>query len=180
MGKIHPQLSDKMIHFIKEQKIFFVATVPNQGRINLSPKGLDSFRCLNPQQALFLNLTGSGNETAAHLKQDPRITIMFCSFDTNPLILRIYGQGTAIHQHDDNWQEYASHFPHLQGKRQLILITIDSVHTSCGAGVPLFNYQGERSELPNWFEKKGPDGIRDYWQKNNRISLDGADTGIFG
>ena len=180
MGKKYPEINEKQQAFIEEQKIFFVATAPNGGRINLSPKDTASLRVLNKNRVLWLNLTGSGNETAAHLLEDNRMTIMFCAFEGDPKILRLYGQARSIHPRDDKWNELLSHFSNTAGARQLIEMDVDLVHTSCGFGVPLFDFAGEREDLSNWIEKKGEAGIAQYWEDRNNASLDGKPTGIFG
>ncbi|KAA0993125.1 pyridoxamine 5'-phosphate oxidase family protein [Dyadobacter aurulentus] len=179
MGKklthVTPELSD----FIQKQKIFFVATAMSSGTVNLSPKGMDSFRILEPNRVMWLNVTGSGNETAAHLLENNRITVMFCAFEGKPLILRLYGTGKAYHPRDKAWTEYIDLFPKLEGARQLIDIEIDIVQTSCGMAVPFMEYSQERNELNNWARKKGEDGIRTYWEQKNVRSFDGMETGIF-
>ena len=178
MGKLFSELNPSHRQFIADQKIFFTATAMGEGRINLSPKGLDAFRVMDARRVCFLNLTGSGNETDAHLLGDGRITVMFCSFEKKPLILRIYGQGRYVHQRDAEWSTLLPLFPDLAGKRQFILIDVASVHTSCGYGVPFFDYRSERETLSDWGEKKGEKGIRNYWEANNRVSIDGFPTRI--
>ncbi len=178
MAKFYDALDEKLIQFINKQKMFFTATAPNEGRINLSPKGMDTFRCLSNQQVGFLNLTGSGNETAAHLQENQRLTIMFCSFEKTPLILRLYGTGEAVYPVDESWPEYASHFELYPGTRQIILMNIESVQTSCGYAVPLYEFQEERLTLRRWAEQKGEDKIQDHWQKKNLVSIDGLPTGL--
>lgn len=159
--------------FIDRQKIFFVASAMPEGRINLSPKGMDTFRVLDAHTVCFLNLTGSGNETAAHLSASTSLTLMFCSFEKKPLILRLYGQGRVVSPHDAAWSTYLPHFPDLPGKRQVILLTVDQVQTSCGYAVPFFEFKGEREQLTRWADKKGEAGIRAYWADHNQTSLDG-------
>jgi len=177
MAKFYKKLTPDLQQFIVEQKIFFVATAPHEGRINLSPKGMDCFRCLDERNVGYLDVTGSGNETAAHLEQNGRMTIMFCSFSEKPLILKLYGRGRVIRRQDDAWQKYHAHFPVLPGERQIILLEIDSAQTSCGYGVPVVEgSMRERDTLKNWAEKKGEKGIRDYWQRNNQTSIDGLPT----
>ncbi|HHL45082.1 MAG TPA: pyridoxamine 5'-phosphate oxidase family protein [Gammaproteobacteria bacterium] len=177
MAKFYEILTPELREFIAAQKIFFVATAPQEGRINLSPKGMDCFRCLDERTAGYLDVTGSGNETAAHLEQNGRITFMFCSFSEKPLILKLYGQGKVIRQQDEAWQTCHPHFPDLPGERQIILMEIASAQTSCGYGVPVVdgNLQ-ERETLKNWAEKKGEEGIRNYWLRNNLTSIDGLPT----
>ncbi|NOY72776.1 MAG: pyridoxamine 5'-phosphate oxidase family protein [Gammaproteobacteria bacterium] len=178
MGKKYSGLNDKLIAFIQKQKMYFVATAPVKGRINLSPKGMDTLRVINNNQVAWLNLTGSGNETAAHLLEDTRMTMMFCSFEGNPMILRLYGQACAIHPHDTHWQDWLSHFPPLAGARQVIVLDFDLVHTSCGMAVPCYDFVEQRDLLDTWATKKGGTGIADYWQEKNVESLDGKPTGI--
>ncbi|MFT7538704.1 MAG: hypothetical protein ACI9F2_000855 [Lysobacterales bacterium] len=179
MAKFYEALDDKLIKFIKAQKIFFVATAAQETRINLSPKGMDSFHIINNKTLSFLNLTGSGNETAAHLIKDGRITVMMCSFDTAPLIFRIYGKGESIYPHDERWDKESSYFPEYAGTRQIIKIAIESIQTSCGYSIPFYEYKGERDTLVKWSEKKGPEGVKNYWEDNNVTSIDGLPTEIF-
>ncbi|MDH5326788.1 MAG: pyridoxamine 5'-phosphate oxidase family protein [Gammaproteobacteria bacterium] len=176
------KFSDKLdgIHrdFIANQKMFFTSTAPVSGRINLSPKGMDSFRIIDDNTVAYLDVTGSGNETAAHLLENGRITVMFCSFDEKPLILRLYGHGESIPTHHATWKDYVDLFTLLPGTRQIILIHVDSVQTSCGYAVPRYDYTGERDTLERWAEKKGEAGIRDYWKEKNQTSIDGLKTGL--
>ena len=178
MAKFYPALDDNLKAFIAQQHVFFVATAPNDGRISLSPKGLDSLRVLGDKRVAYLDITGSGNETAAHLLADGRMTLMFCSFEGDPLILRLYGRGRSIKPDDAEWAALAPLFPTLPGTRQIILLDIESLQTSCGAGVPLYEYQGEREALLRWLEKKGEPGVRDYQHEKNRVSIDGLPTGL--
>ncbi len=178
MGKLLSQLDDASVKFISEQKVFFVATAPAEGRINLSPKGIDTFKVLNTKRAVWLNLTGSGNETAAHLLENNRITVMFCAFEGKPNILRIYGHANSVYPGDPSWNELIRLFPELPGTRQLIDIHIDHIQNSCGMGVPILRFQNERDELLCWAEKKGPDGISEYWKEKNKVSIDGKSTGL--
>lgn len=178
MAQRFNELSESHRHFIVAQKIFFVATATSEGHINLSPKGMDSFRILDKNRVAWLNVTGSGNETAAHVQQSPRMTLMFCAFEGDPLILRLYGTAKAIHQNDPDWNELYALFEPLPGARQIFDVTIELVQSSCGMAVPLFSYAGERDQLRNWAIKKGGDGIRQYWRDKNQISLDGIATGI--
>jgi hypothetical protein len=178
MAKFYPALDDKLKAFIARQHVFFVATAPQNGRINLSPKGLDSLRVLDDRRVAYLDLTGSGNETAAHLLADGRMTLMFCAFEGDHLILRLYGQGRTIKPGGPEWATLSPQFPPLPGTRQIILLEIESLQTSCGAGVPLYKYQGEREALLRWVEKKGEQGVRDYQHEKNRVSIDGLPTGL--
>jgi hypothetical protein len=180
MAKFYSQLTEELQTFIDEQQIFFTTTAPIEGRINLSPKGIDTFRYLNPITVGYLDLTGSGNETSAHLQENGRMTIMFCSFTEKPLILRIYGTGEAIKQQDEKWQELSPLFPSVPGKRQIIVLQIESVQTSCGYGVPVYEFQEQRQTLIDWAKRKGKEGIKKYWQENNQKSIDGLPVNIPG
>ncbi len=178
MAKFYSALDDKLCEFIDRQKVFFTATAPIEGRINLSPKGMDTFRCLSFSQVAYLDLTGSGNETAAHLYQNQRITVMFCSFTDRPLILRLYGKGEVVLPNTANWDRIwaSSNFPDYPGKRQLIVVNIETVQTSCGYGVPMFELEQERSTLTDWAKNKGIEGVRAYQLENNQTSIDGLPT----
>lgn len=178
MGKQFTAITAEHKTFIKEQKLFFVGTAPTEGKINVSPKGMDSFRVLDDNTIVWLNLTGSGNETAAHLQEDDRMTILFCAFEGKPYILRLYGHALAIHPEAEKWKELISLFPPHIGARQIILMQVDLVQKSCGYAVPLFEYQEDRSILTNWSNKKGKEGVKNYWAERNNISLDGKPTGI--
>lgn len=180
MGKQYQEIEPKHQEFIKEQKMFFVATAAPEGMVNLSPKGLDSLRILDKNRVIWLNLTGSGNETAAHLLENPRMTLMFCAFEGNPIILRLYGQAKVYHPRDAAWGELISHFPPLAGARQIFELSVELVQSSCGFAVPLYEYKGQRQILLDWADKKGQEGIQEYWQEKNQQSLDGKKTGILG
>jgi hypothetical protein len=177
MSKFYEELNDELISFIGCQKIFFTATAPEQGRINLSPKGMDTFRCISRNHVAYLDLTGSGNETAAHLRENGRMTIMMCSFDADPLILRLYGRGEVVDPQQELWPELNTEFPPIPGQRQIIMMTIDSLQTSCGYAVPTGEMQ-ERPKLAKWAATKGPEGLEKYWHQKNRRSIDGLDTGM--
>jgi hypothetical protein len=179
MGQRNNSLSQKQIDFIREQKVFFVATAMPEGRINLSPKGMNTFAVSSPERIIWLNLSGSGNETAAHLSYDKRMTIMFCAFEGKPTILRLYGTARVYHQRDDFWKQNIHHFPDFLGSRQLIDLKIELVQTSCGFGVPVMEYKEERDLLESWAENKGVEGLKEYYHNKNTISLDGHPTGIF-
>jgi predicted pyridoxine 5'-phosphate oxidase superfamily flavin-nucleotide-binding protein len=171
-------LQSKHIEFIQRQQLFFVGTAAAEGFVNVSPKGMDSFRVIDEQRIVWLNLTGSGNESAAHLLENSRMTVMFCSFDRQPLILRLYGTATTIHPRDREWQSLAAMFPDHPGARQVFDMKVDMVQTSCGYAVPFYTLAGERPTLTKWAEKKGEAGIQDYWVDTNQRSLDDKDTGI--
>lgn len=178
MAQRYPEISDKHRAFIQAQKIYFVATAAADGRVNLSPKGMDSLLVLDKNRVAWLNVTGSGNETAAHVQENPRMTLMFNAFQGDPLILRLYGQARVIHQRDPEWVDLYSRFNPLPGARQIFDLRVDLVQSSCGMAVPYFDYLGERDDLSRWAEKKGDDGIADYWRDKNQVSLDGKPTHI--
>jgi hypothetical protein len=178
MGKLYTQLTDDLTDFIQRQKIFFVGTAADDGMVNVSPKGLDTLRVVTEDRVAWLNLTGSSNETAAHLRENDRITLMFCAFEGAPLILRLYGHARVFHPRDAEWDSLATLFPPIPGARQIIDMSIDMVQTSCGFGVPFFDFKADRDQLEEWAEKKGAEGIRKYWEEKNQMSLDGRPTGI--
>lgn len=175
MAKFFTTLSSNLKDFIEEQKMFFTATAPDEGRINLSPKGTDCFRILDEKTVAYLDLTGSGNESSAHIQQNGRMTFMFCSFQGNPLILRLYGQGKVVKKGSERWHELHPRFPHYAGERQIIVLHIESVQTSCGYGVPIYDYQEDRTRLTVWTK---PEPIEDYWALKNQTSIDGLPTHI--
>lgn len=172
-------LTDQHIKFIGNQHIFFVGTAASEGLVNVSPKGMDNFRVLNNSTVAWLNLTGSGNETAAHILENNRMTIMFCSFDKQPLILRLYGRAKVTHPRDSNWSRLENLFPKYTGARQIFEVKIELVQTSCGYAVPFYELAGERPTLNKWADNRGREGIEEYWQEKNTKSLDGNNTGIF-
>jgi hypothetical protein len=180
MGHKHSGITDELKAFIEMQKLFFVGTATASGNINVSPKGLDSLRVLGRNRVAWLNLTGSGNETAAHIRELNRMTLMFCAFEASPLILRLYGSARAIHRYDADWETCYAWFKPLPGARQIFDMQIDLVLTSCGMGVPLFDYAGDRQQLVNWALRKGDAGLEKYQQEKNRTSLDGKPTYIMG
>jgi len=172
------QLQDSHMRFIRQQQMFFVGTAGAEGFVNVSPKGMDSFRVLGPCRVAWLNLTGSGNESAAHVRENGRMTVMFCSFDRQPLILRLYGRASVVHPRDADWPALCGRFSPQTGARQVFLLDVELVQTSCGYGVPRYEFLGERPTLAKWADKYGPEGIADYWREQNSVSLDGRDTGI--
>ncbi len=178
MGKQYTAISAEHGNFISRQKMFFVGTAAHDGRVNVSPKGMDSLRVMSPNRVAWLSVTGSGNETAAHLRQINRITLMFCAFEGDPKILRLYGIARAVYPNDADWPELAKLFPALPGTRQIFDVTVETVQTSCGMAVPFYDYVGEREQLNDWARKKGADGIRTYWEERNKTSIDGLPTGI--
>jgi len=180
MGEKYSEIPERQVDFIAGQKIFFVATAATEGRVNVSPKGMDSLRVLGPNRVVWLNVTGSGNETAAHLPENDRMTIMFCALEGAPLILRLYGHARMVLPGDEQWQELIGLFEPLPGARQIFDIAVDLVHTSCGFGVPLYEFMGGRPQLNAWAERKGDEGIRAYWQEKNSVSLDGLSIPVSG
>lgn len=178
MGKQLESLTPKLVTFIENQKLFFVGTARSDGRVNVSPKGMDSLRVIDQNKVIWLNLTGSGNETAAHLLENDRMTIMFCSFDEKPLILRLYGKAKIYHPRDARFEELLPYFDIKRGARQIIELDIDLVQTSCGFAVPIMDFVEERSTLDKWTNNKNDDELKDYWKKKNTMSLDGHNTYI--
>ena len=178
MAKKYTHINEKHQQFIKQQKIFFVGTAASGGKVSVSPKGMDTLRIRDENIVLWLNFTGSGNETAAHLLENDRMTIMFCAFEGNPLILRLYGHARTFHPRDSNWNELLTLFPITFGVRQIIELDVDLVQTSCGDAVPYYDFVGDRDNLTKWANKKGQAGIQKYWQDNNQFSLDGKPTNI--
>jgi hypothetical protein len=176
MGKRYTELSESLKQFILEQKIFFVGTATSDGKVNISPKEMNSLRILSDNHIIWLNVTGSGNETAAHIQENPRMTIMFLAFSGSPMILRLYGDATVIHKNDLQWKVLYPLFKPIPVVRQIFDLTFDLAQTSCGMSVPYMDYIGEREQLNDWALKKGEQGIEDYWLKNNQTSLDGKPT----
>ncbi|NKB35000.1 MAG: pyridoxamine 5'-phosphate oxidase family protein [Pseudomonadales bacterium] len=178
MAKRYEQLSDDHIDFIQQQKLFFVGTAANDGTINVSPKGFDSLRVMGPNRIVWLNITGSGNETAAHLLQNDRMTIMFCAFDGSPKILRLYGKAAAVHPRDEQWAKLEKLFDPHPSARQYVDFEIELAQTSCGFGVPFYDFKEERDNMDKWLDAKSTEGIEDYWRAKNQVSLDGLPTNI--
>jgi hypothetical protein len=180
MGKLHDSIKPSHKEFIEKQHIFFVSTAPLRadGRINLSPKGLDCFKVLSENKVAYVDLISSGNETSAHTLENGRITIMFCSFEEAPNILRLYGKGFTVLPDTGDWKIYSPNFKIYPSTRQIIVADIDLVQTSCGFGVPLYDYVGERDIHFEWAEKKGTDGLHEYVEQNNLKSLDGLPTSL--
>ena len=181
MADQFPSIDSRLQAFIEAQPLFFTGTAAPDGRVNISPKGMESLRVLGPNRILWRNATGSGNETAAHMLADGRLTIMFCAFEGPAMILRLYGRGRIAARGSDEYARYlASAFDGNEpaGARQIVIQEIDLVQTSCGYGVPLHDYKQERPTLVRWAEAKGEAGIADYWREKNRVSLDGLSTGM--
>ena len=178
MAKQLPSITPVLNEFISRQRIFFVGTAAADGRVNVSPKGMDSLRVVNPNQVMWLNSTGSGNESAAHILENPRMTIMFCAFEGAPMILRLYGQARAIHPRDAEWNELYALFNPLPGARQIFTLEVDLVQTSCGMAVPFFEFQGEREQLTDYWKARTPEQLTSYWSEKNTRSIDGKPTRI--
>lgn len=175
MGREYDSISEEHRRWIGEQHMFFVATAPlGGGHVNVSPKGYDTFRVLDDRTVAYLDLTGSGIETIAHLRENTRLTIMFCAFEGRPRILRLYGRGSAV-LHDDPGFAHAAQpwSPLPPGARSVVRLDIDIVRSSCGYSIPFMDYAGERETLSEWAERKGPDGIERYWDDRNSVSIDG-------
>ncbi|MBL4788931.1 MAG: pyridoxamine 5'-phosphate oxidase family protein [Kordiimonadaceae bacterium] len=178
MADFFDHITDKHAEFIAAQSMFFIASACAEGRINLSPKGMDSFRVFSPNLCGYLDVTGSGNETSTHIKHDGRLTIMFNSFTRNALIYRLYGKGRVIRVGHADYEKYSSQFPEFAGARQVILMDVESTQTSCGWGVPEMELKNERETLNKWAEGKSPELVREYQLKGNMKSIDGLETGI--
>lgn len=174
MGRVLDAISDELAAFIGDQRVFFVATAPSDGgHVNLSPKGLDTFTVLDDTTVAYLDLTGSGVETIAHLRENGRITIMFCAFDGKPNIVRLYGRGEVLPTGQPEADELLPRFASHPGARSVIRVHLDRVSTSCGYGVPLLRYEGERDQLTSWADRRGPDGLVEYREQRNAASIDG-------
>ena len=178
MAKLFDCITPELQDFIHHQHLFFVATAPLSpaGHINLSPKGLDTFEILSSTRVAYLDLTGSGNETSAHLQENGRITFMFCAFQEPPRILRLYGSGRTVLPIHEDWPGLIKYFPEIPGTRQIIVADIERVQTSCGFGVPYYQHQGRREILVQWAERKGKEGLKAYWREKGQVSIDGLPT----
>lgn len=180
-GKPMPRLRQAFIEFIESQRLFFVATAAPDGRVNVSPKGLDSLRVVSPTRIVWLSVSGSGNETAAHIQAHPRMTLMFCAFEGKPLILRIYGIATVSYPRHADWDDLCGLFPDYAGTRNIFTLDIESVVTSCGTGIPEMAFVRTRADtdLVPYYADMGEDGVEKFWRKKNVESIDGYPTGIF-
>ena len=178
MGKTHDSITDELSDFIRRQHVFFVASAPlgADGHVNVSPKGLDCLRVLGPMTVAYADLTGSGNETSAHVRENGRITLMFCAFDGKPMILRLYGTGRVILPEAGEWSDLAPHFPSFPGMRQIVVIDVNRVQTSCGFAVPLMEFAGDRDVLLNWAATQGEEKLVEYRAQKNILSIDGIET----
>jgi len=179
MARTHDTLDDNLREWIAAQHVFFVASAPTatDGHVNLSPKGYDSFRVLDDQTVAYLDLTGSGVETIAHVNENGRLTIMFCGFEGPPRILRLFGQGEVVLPGHDDFDALATQFPPLPGIRSVIRCHIDRIQSSCGYSVPFMDFVSERETLTDWATRKGPEGIEEYHAEKNLVSIDGL-TGL--
>jgi hypothetical protein len=175
MGKLYPEIDDRLRQFIEAQHLFFVATAPSgaEGHVNLSPKGLGGFRVLGPRRLAYLDHVGSGAETIAHLRENGRIVVMFCAFEGPPRILRLHGRGRVIEPQDLEFTALRAHFVDAARARALISIELERIGDSCGYGVPLYTYHGERTQLDDWAQRKGVDALTRYQREHNAHSIDG-------
>ncbi len=173
------KLNGTLRAFIEAQPMFFVGTAAAEGRVNISPKGMDTLKILDDQHIRWLSLSGSGNETAGHLRLDPRITMMWCAFEGDARILRAFGTATVLHPDDAGWDAAAADFPTFGGARQIYNVTIDAVRLSCGTGVPEMAFKRQRGpeELVPFYDEMGPEGVKDYWARKNSETIDGFPTG---
>ncbi len=176
MGQVHDAIDDRVADFIRAQRVFFVATAPlgADGHVNLSPKGLDTFAVLDANTVAYLDLTGSGVETIAHLRENGRITICFAAFEGPPKIVRLYGRGSVRVPGDPDFDALAGRFSPHHGVRSVIRVAVERVAESCGYAVPEYTFVRERRQLGQWAERKGPDGVRTYRAEKNRASIDGV------
>lgn len=175
MGKIYSEIDEAMRQFVERQHVFFVATAPAsvEGHVNCSPKGLDTLRILGPTTVAYLDYVGSGAETIAHLRENGRIVIMLCAFDGAPKIVRFHGKGEVIEPGNPDFAELLALYEPNPGVRTIIRIEVERISDSCGFGVPLLRFEGERTQLPAWAEKKGEEGLETYKQQRNAVSIDG-------
>lgn len=175
MGRTYEAIPDHLAEWMEDQPVYFVATAPAgpDGHVNLSPKGDDTFRVLSPVEVAYLDLTGSGAETIAHLRQNGRLTVMFCSFGEKPTILRLYGRGRVVLPGDERWDDLAARFPERRGTRSVITLAVERVSTSCGYSVPVMDLVGPRPTLIEWADRKGPGELDAYRAEKNATSIDG-------
>src|SRR5690606_33247900 len=173
MGKVLEAITPDVRRWIERQRLFFVATAPSgpDGHVNVSPKGHDTFRVLDESTVAYLDLTGSGVETIAHLRENGRITVMFCAFEGPPRIVRLHGRGEVVRPGDDGFDDLVARFPAIPGTRAVIRVTCERVSSSCGYSIPLYEYAGERPTLVEWAERRGPAGIEKYWGEKNATSI---------
>ncbi len=182
MGKQFERIEQDHREFIQQQHIFFNASAASHGRVNVSPRDVAALRILDERTVIYLDRTGSGNETAAHLLADGRLTLMFCAFDGRPLILRLYGRGRVVPRHSPEYSNLlAAHYGGIEapGARQIVRLDVDLVQTSCGMNVPLYQFSSERDQLTRWAEAKGEAALEQYRREKNSTSIDGLPTGMF-
>jgi len=173
MGKTLSAIDDRLRQLIEAQQMFFVATAPREGRLNLSPKGLDTLRILDERTVAYLDFVGSGVETIAHLKENGRIVIMFCAFSGAPNIIRLHGRGEVVEPSSPEFDSLRANFPDFPGARSIIRVHCERVSDSCGYGVPLYEFKGHRTQLVEWAAKKGPEALAEYQRQKNAVSIDG-------
>ncbi len=175
MGKEYDRIDDKIAAWIAKQKLFFVSTAPlsGDGRVNCSPKGMDTFRVLGERTIGYLDMTGSGVETIAHLKENGRIVVMMCAFEGPPKIFRFHGKGTVFETGTEGFEKRIGAFDRYPGTRSIVEIAVDRISDSCGFTVPLYEFKEDRDALLKWAETKGETGIEDYQREKNRLSVDG-------
>jgi hypothetical protein len=175
MAKVFPEIDERLREWIDAQRMFFVASAPagSEGHVNLSPKGLDTLRVLGPRELAYLDYVGSGAETLAHLRENGRVTLMWCAFEGPPRILRVHGRGEALEPGDAAYERLRPLFPASPRARSIIRVDVERIADSCGYGVPLLRYEGERTQLPDWCARKGDDGLERYQREHNATSLDG-------
>jgi predicted pyridoxine 5'-phosphate oxidase superfamily flavin-nucleotide-binding protein len=175
MARVLDGISAELQAFLEAQPVFFVATAPTSadGHVNCSPKGLDTFRVLDEHTVAYLDLTGSGIETVAHLRDNARITLMFCAFDGRPDIVRLYGRGRVVRADAPDAAELLTRFPELPGMRSVIVVDVERVSSSCGYAVPRMRLHAPRDELLSWATKKGAPALEEYWAEKNAESIDG-------
>ena len=175
------RLNGTLRSFIEKQPLFFVATADKDGRVNVSPKGLDTLQIKEDNRIIWLSLSGSGNETAAHVNATGRMTLIFCAFEGDPFILRVYGQAKVYHPRDAEWETHIASFSQMAGSRQIFDLEIDLVQTSCGSGVPIMEFKKSRGEedLLPFYAEMGPKGVESYWRRKNLETIDGKPTGVF-
>ena len=175
MGREYDGIDNRLAEFLCRQPVFFVATAPlsADGHVNLSPKGLDSFAVLDAHTVAYLDLTGSGVETIAHLQENGRIVLMFCAFEGPPKIVRLHGRGRPVLADDPDFRDLAERFPPHEGVRSVIVVDVTRVSDSCGYGVPIMRFEREREELPKWARRKTPEGVLEYQATKNAASVDG-------
>ena len=175
MGKTYTEIDESLRQFMQTQSVFFVATAPldARGHVNLSPKGLDTFRILGPRSIAYLDVFGSGVETIAHLRENGRIVVTFCAFQGAPKVLRLHGRGRVVEPHEAEFVALQAHFPVYEGTRAIIGVEVTRISDSCGYGVPMLKFEAQRAALPAWCRKRGTEGLKIYRQEKNRRSIDG-------